>query len=128
MNLRTPPQNERVVFAVQSFRLTDIISGILSNRRLSREELVIAEATNSLAARMQDRSQPTMLCMSCEHEFAHNEAPTEVAVCLPLNRPDLHKTASPICAKCAAADDETKMRRLRECWQKALPPDTVAVS
>ena len=101
-------------YEINSYRLEDILAGTLralSGERPSSQANAIILATAKLATRMSDRSLPTMLCITCDHEFAHGERPTEIMVALPWANPKHPPIISPICAVCAAAskDDKTNM-------------------
>ena len=88
--------------------------------------VLIIKTTAYLADRMRDRRQPRMFCMSCDHTFAVDEPPAEIAIALSWANPSHPPIASPICAECAAADDETKLARMIACWSKMLPGGRVA--
>jgi len=112
-------------YEVCLFGLDQIMAGglmeLLSDGPPSPRGVTIIKATWHLAARMSDPREKRMLCMSCEHEFALNEKPTEIAVALPWASVEHPPIVSPICAACAEADDETKVARLKEHWAKVMP-------
>ena len=108
------------------YRLDDILAGSLialfaSDRAPTARSLALVQATAQLAARMGDRRLPTMLCMTCDHEFARDERPTEVAVALPWANPRHPPIVSPICAACAAASEDVKTGRMQVSWSKLSP-------
>jgi hypothetical protein len=70
---------------------------------------------------MLDPRQPAMLCMTCDHEFSRDEAPAEIFAALPWANAKHPPLASPICAKCAAADLATKADRMKTVWAKLSP-------
>lgn len=113
-------------YEVCLFGLDQIMAGglieLLSDGPPSPRGATIIKATANLAARMRDPGRPKMLCMSCDHEFARDEHPAEIAVALPWASVEHPHIVSPICAACAAADDETKAARLKEQWAKVMPP------
>jgi hypothetical protein len=104
------------------YRLDDIFAGVLATMsgeaRPSAQARAILRATEELARRMQDPRLPTMLCMSCDHEFKQGDRPTEIAVALSWANPDHPPIVSPICAVCAAADQETKTAKVKAYWEK----------
>jgi hypothetical protein len=113
-------------YEVCLFGLDQIMAGglieLLSDGPPSPRGVTIIKATANLAARMRDPGRPKMLCMSCDHEFERDEHPAEIAVALPWASVEHPHIVSPICAACAAADDETKAARLKEQWAKVMPP------
>lgn len=111
-------------YEISSYRLDDILAGTLMalfDRTPSAQALAIMQATVQLAARMTDPRLPTMLCMTCDHEFAQDERPTDVAVALPWANPKHPPIVSPICAACAAADPDTRTALLKAHWSKLSP-------
>jgi hypothetical protein len=118
-----------VSYEVLLFTLCDILAGGLTEmlrNKPSDRGLLIIKTTAHLADRMRDRRQSRMLCMSCDHAFAVDEPPTEVAIALSWANPNHPPIISPVCAECAAADDETKLARMKAMWSKALPGGRVA--
>ena len=63
----------------------------------------------------------TMLCMTCDHEFAYNERPAEVAVAFSWANREHPPIVSPICGACAAQDEATKTARAAAHWRKLSP-------
>jgi hypothetical protein len=112
-------------YEIGAYRLDDIFAGVLAMvlgvARPSEQARKIQRATEELARRMQEPSLPTMLCMTCDHEFARDERPTEIAVALPWANPEHPPIVSPICAACAAASQDAKIGRMQASWARFSP-------
>jgi hypothetical protein len=113
-------------YEIGAYRLDDILAGSLmalfdSDRAPSARALAIIQATAKLAARMGDRRLPTMLCMTCDYEFARAERPTEIMVALPWANPEHPPIVSPICAACAEVSPDAKTNMAKVSWAKFSP-------
>jgi hypothetical protein len=107
------------------YRLSDIYDCLLSAHagsvELSQRAYEVIQCVNKLAGRMQDKSLKPMLCMSCDHEFAHNEPPTEIVICFSWANPGHLPILCPVCAVCAGKDEAIKSARLKTTWSKLSP-------
>jgi hypothetical protein len=111
-------------FEVGLYGLEEILTGAaaaMDGQKMAREAITVVDAARDLFNRMRDPQRPGMLCMSCDHVFAHDEPPCEVAVGVPRDETSSPVIASPVCARCAEADDETKIRRLKKIWLPLFP-------
>ena len=113
-------------YEIGSYRLDDVLTGAVvtlfdTDRAPTARALAIVQAAAQLAARMGDRRLPTMLCMTCDHEFARDERPTEVAIALPWANPKHPPIVIPICAGCASASQDAKTARMQASWAKLSP-------
>jgi hypothetical protein len=112
-------------YEVGYYSLDDIFNGVLATMlgvaRPSEQAYKIIRATEDLARRMQDRCLQTMLCMTCDHVFTHNERPVEVAVAFSWANREHPPIVSPICGACAAQDEATKTARAAAHWRKLFP-------
>jgi hypothetical protein len=114
-----------VAYEIRHYRLEHIFPGLVTamtgSGRLSDQAMAVFRATGDLATRMQDERQPTMLCMTCDHEFQRNELPVEIVVAISWANPEHPQIVSPVCGDCAAADCDTKTARVVEHWNKLSP-------
>jgi hypothetical protein len=102
-------------------RLDDIFKGPLMGllgERPSDQAIRVFQATEQLGSRMQDPNLPTMLCLTCDHEFARDEIPAEIVIATSWANKKNPLTTSPLCFKCAAESPETKTAKLLERWRK----------
>jgi hypothetical protein len=113
-------------YEIGSYRLDDILAGALmalldDNREPSPRALAIVQATAALAARMDGPRLRPMLCLTCDHAFRRGERPIEVMVALPWANPAHPPIVSPVCAKCAAADEDPKTAKAKAAWARLSP-------
>ncbi len=112
-------------YEIGAYRLDDVLAGtvmaLFGDRTPSAQALAILKATAQLAARMVDPRLPTMLCMTCDHEFPRDERPTEIMVALPWANPKHPPIVSPICAACASASQDAKTNMAKASWARLSP-------
>ena len=105
-------------------RLEDIRAASLwaaeTGGTLTDRNYAILIVVKSLLTKTQDPSRRTMLCMTCDHEFAHDKPPVEIMIALSWANSKHPPVSSPVCAACAAADEATKTERLKKHMSRMI--------
>jgi hypothetical protein len=101
------------------YNMSDLLVAMhvaLAGRQLDADGSAGLQMAISLYGRMMDSDKPTMLCMTCDHEFPRGTAPA--AICCVQALDGGEAVASPVCGRCASASDEVKLARALATMRK----------